>query len=252
MSTDNLKLKNTALAGFLGVLTLVILYSIFWGPAKKFGDSLMPARMATISAEGKVIVSPDIAKISFSVVSDGTNPEKLVDENNRKINKAIDFIKSLGIDPKDIKTTQYNLSPRYVYDEKSRQSYISGYTITQTVLVKARDLAKTGKILGDLPNVGINQIGSVSFEIDEPEKYLAEARDKAFALAKEKAGKMAASTGTRLGNVINFSEYPQGPIPRYYGALGKSSEVGVASVAPEIQPGTEEVIVQVSVTYEIR
>ena len=250
MTNDNAKLKNAAIILFLGFLALIILYSIFWGPAKKFGDSLMPARVITVNAEGKIVVSPDIAKISFSVVSEGANPEKLADENNRKINKAIDSIKSLGIDPKDIKTTQYNLSPRYVYDEKSRQSYISGYTIAQTVLVKARELAKTGKILGGLPSAGINQIGSVSFEIDEPEKYLAEARDKAFALVKEKAGKMAASTGTRLGNVINFSEYQQGPVPYYASSIAKGGAVN--AVSPTIEPGSQEVSVNVSVTYEIK
>src|SRR4030042_2540396 len=127
------KYKNIAVIGFLGFLALVILYSLLWGPAKKYTNSLMPARTVSVSAEGKVTVSPDIAKLSFSVVSEGKNPETLAESNNKKMNAAIDFVKSKGIEEKDVKTTDYNLSPRYAYDEDTRRSFISGYTLTQTV-----------------------------------------------------------------------------------------------------------------------
>ena len=236
---------------FFAVLIVVIVYSAFWGPAKKFGESLAPSRVFTVSADGKVTVEPDIAKISFSVVSRGSNPEVVAETNNKKMNAAIDFIKSQGLDAKDVKTTQYNLNPVYVYDEKTRASYISGYELTQTVLVKIRDLNKVGKILGGLPDRGINQIGQISFEVDEPEKYLAEARNKAFEKAKEKARQMAQENGVDLGRVINFSEYQGGPIP-YYETLGRGGGDAVKATVPSIEPGTQEVTVQVSVTYEIK
>lgn len=252
MENNSAKIKNIAVAVFVIFLMSIITYSLFWGPAKKFGDSLFPTRTFSVSAEGKVTVSPNIAKISFSVVSEGVNPKTIAEENNKKINSAIDFIKSQGIDEKDIKTTQYNLSPRYEYDEKIKKTFISGYTLTQSVLVKVRDLNKVAEILGGLPQIGINQIGQISFEIDEPEKFLAEARNKAFDKAKEKAEEMAVENNVELGKVINFSEY-QGYIPVYRSleAIGKGG--GEMSAAlPQIQPGTEEVTVQVSVTYEIK
>jgi uncharacterized protein YggE len=253
MPNDNIKLKNGAIAAFLVFLAVVILYSLFFGPAKKFGDSLFPAKTIAVSAEGKVVVEPDIAAVSFSVVSEGADPEKIADENNRKISMAIDFIKSQGVDAKDIKTTQYNLQPKYEYDEKNRKSWISGYTLTQTVLMKIRDLSKVGKILAGLPEAGINQIGSISFDVDDPEKYLSEARNQAFEKAKIKAGEMAEKNGVKLGKVINFSEYQGGvrapPIP-YFEALRKGGDA--TAITPSIQPGAQEVTVQVSVTYEIK
>lgn len=253
MENKNVLIKNVAVAVFLGFLTIVIFYSLFFGPAKKFADSLFPIRTFSVSAEGKVTVSPDIAKISFSVVSEGANPKNITDENNKKMNTAINFIKSQGIDEKDIKTTQYNLNPRYEYDEKIKKTFISGYILTQAVLVKVRDLSKTAEILGGLPDLGINQIGQISFEIDEPEKFLAEARNKAFDKAKEKAKEMAEKNGVKLGKVINFYEY-QGYSQPVYRGLEMMSKGGGDSFAsaPQIQTGTEEVIVNVSVTYEIR
>ena len=253
MENNSVKFKNIAVAVFLGFLMLIIIYSLFWGPAKKLGDSLFPIRTFSVSAEGKVTVSPDIAKISFSVVSEGANPKTITDENNKKINTAISFVKSQGIDEKDIKTTQYNLSPRHEYDEKTKKTFISGYILTQAVLVKVRDLNKTAEILGGLPNLGINQIGAISFEIDEPEKFLTEARDKAFEKAKKKAEEMAGKNGVKLGKVINFYEYQGYSQPIYRGLemMSKGSGDSFAS-APQIQPGTEEVSVQVNITYEIK
>jgi len=253
MPNDDTKLKNQAIVAFLGFLTLVVVYSLFWGPARKYADSLTPAKTITTSAEGKAMASPDIAKVSFSVVSEGFNPDKIAEENNKKMNKAIDFAKSQGIEEKDIATSQYNLSPSYEYDEKTRRTFISGYRLTQTALIKIRNLEKTGKILAGLPDLGINQIDSISFDIDEPERYLAEARDKAFSKAREKAGEMASKNGVKLGKVVGFSEYQGGPVVRYQEV--KTLDFGGAEpapVIPQIQPGIQEVIVNVSIIYEIR
>ncbi|NCQ02634.1 SIMPL domain-containing protein [Candidatus Wolfebacteria bacterium] len=251
MENDISKSKNQAIIIFLGFLMLVIIYSLFFGPAKKYGDSLMPAKTINVSAEGKVTVSPDIAKLSFSVVSEGANSKLLAENNNKKMNAAIDFAKSQGIEEKDIKTTEYNLSPRYEYDEKTKKTFISGYTLTQTVLVKVRDLNKVAEVLGGLPALGINQISSISFDIDEPEKYLSEARNQAFDKAKEKAKAMAEKNGVKLGRVINFYEYQSTPYYQNVRALGMGGAEAVQPL-PQIQPGSQEVTIQVSVTYEIK
>lgn len=250
MQNNNSELKNIFIVIFLGFLMLVIIYSLFWGPAEKLTDSLMPIRTISVSAEGKATVEPNIAKISFSVFSEGTNPELLVQNNVKKMNSAIDFIKSKGIDVKDIKTTQYDLRPVSEYNEEKRRSFISGYQMTQTVSVKIRDLTKPAEILGGLPELGINQIDSVAFEIDEPEKYLTEARNQAFAKAKQKAEEMAKANNVKLGKIINFSEYQNnGPIPVYYGGLERAESF---KIAPSIQPGTQEITVSANITYQIK
>ncbi|MBI2036960.1 MAG: SIMPL domain-containing protein, partial [Candidatus Liptonbacteria bacterium] len=105
-------------------------------PISRYGDSLISSRVFYVSAEGKAVVSPDIANLSFSVVSEGKDPAVLQEDNNTKMRAALDHVKAQGVDEKDIKTAQYDLQPRYEYDEKTRRSFISGYTLTQTVFVK--------------------------------------------------------------------------------------------------------------------
>ena len=156
---------------------------------QRVSNGFYPARTITVSAEGKTTVSPDIAQISFSVVSQGQNPEALTTNNNDKMSAVIQFVKSQGIDAKDIKTTNYDLSPNYQWDKNTQRNFITGYTLTQTVLVKVRDLAKVATVVGGLAPLGVNQIGGINFTFDDPESFLAMARADAFTKA-EASGKV--------------------------------------------------------------
>lgn len=237
-----------------GLMVILIVLGLFaakalWG----YGRSVYPSRVVSVNAEGKVVVSPDVANLSFSVITEDKDPEKIQNENNAKINTALDFVKGEGVDAKDIKTSGYNLSPRYEYDEKTRRSFISGYTLVQNITVKIRDLSKTGKIIGGLPSRGINEITSLSFSIEDQDKFLNDARQEAFDKARAKAEAMAKQNRVRIKRVITFSEvtggYP-GPIIYAEAGYGKGGALG-APVPPRIEPGSQEVTVQVSVVYEI-
>lgn len=217
----------------------------------RYTASLPITRTITVSAEGKARVVPDLARVSFAVVSEGKTAEAAQEENSGKMNAAIDYVKSQGIEAKDIKTSGYNLSPRYEYDEKKRKSFISGYTLTQTATVELRDIEKARTIVGYLPSLGINQINSIDFQVENTEVFQNLAREEAFVKAGVKAVAMAKQNGVRLGRVVTFSEGSQGPIyPRYFEAAAMKADVGTP--APMIEPGSEEVRVNVSVTYELR
>ncbi len=250
MPDNSLKIKNIVIVGFLVFLAIAVVYCVFWGPAKKYADSLYTAKTINVSAEGKIEISPDLANLSFSVISEGTSTKDIYTDNTDKMNATVEFIKSEGIEEKDIKTTQYSLYPKYEYDEETRKTFISGYTLTQTVSVKVRDLTKVAEILDGLPPLGINQISNVSFTVENQEQYLTEARNQAFEKAKTKALQMASVNGAILGKIISFSEYPS---PIYYSkgaALGIGGEGSVS--LPQIEPGTQEISIQVNITYALK
>lgn len=237
---------------FMGVATLVLIFVVT--PAVwRYASSLQSARSLAVSAEGEVLAIPDIAESSFSVVVQGKNPQDLAQNSNEKMAAVVEFLKSKNIDSKDIKTTAYNLYPDYEYDENIRRSFITGYTITQTVTVKIRDLGRAAEIIAGLTPLGVNQIGGINFTIDDPENYLTEARGKAFEKAKAKAKSIAAQSGARLGRVLNVSESSGGfppPIPYFKDA--RLEALGGAVSAPTLEPGSQEVKVQVTIVYELR
>lgn len=233
------------------LIVLVILGMFSISALRRYIDSTVSNRVISVSAEGKTVVTPDIAKINFSVVTEGKDTVKISEENIKKMNRAIDFVKSEGVESKDIQTAGYDLSPRYEYDEDRRTSFISGYTLTQTVYIKIRNFEKISSILGALPGFGINNISSLSFDVENQDESLKAARDQAFEKAFAKAKEMAKKNGVRIKRVITFNEY-QNNYPIYaksYGMGGAAMES--AAVAPTIEAGSQEITVNVSVTYEI-
>lgn len=256
MNSEKLKsyfwiLLDVLLAGVIFNLVFFVMPAV-----KKYGDSLFPVRTMTVSAEGKAKVAPDMAEFSFSVISQGENPDEIAEVNNEKVNAAIEFVKGEGIGEEDIKTTGYNLSPNYEYDSDTQSNFIAGYTLTQTVSVRVKNLednlSKVSKILGGLPSLGINQISEIGFSIENPESVLEEARAKAIINAREKAARIAKESGARLGEIISVSEY-QGQLPiRYYAAAKDKIAGGVEITPPTIEPGTQQVTVNVSITYSLR
>ena len=165
-------------------------------------------------------------------------------------------------------TTQYNLYPRYnnpqiIYrtsddaeiakiQAEDNVQKIVGYTLDQNLQVKIRKLEQVEEVLDAGVESGSNQIGQLSFEIDDPSALKQQAREKAFTTAREKAEQMAKAAGVKLGRVVTFSEgggyYPQ-PYANY--AVTMKAESDGASSAPSIQPGSQEIQLNVSVTYEI-
>lgn len=237
------------------VLVVTIIVGFAWAKSLQKQSDAFINRSITVSAEGKAVAVPDIARLMFSVESQGTDPKALQDETARQMNRAIAFLKEQGVGDEDIKTTSFQLFPRYDYDRFTGRTNIFGYTLTQSVSVKIRDFAKIGAVVGSLPAKGVNRIDSFSFDVDDRDGYLSEARDEAFKKAHEKASRMARQNGVRLGKVITFSDSSDGsvPYPQYERAMGLGGGDSVpAPVVPTIEPGTSEIVVNVSVTYELR
>ena len=235
------------------VVVLIVNVVFFVMPMlQRVGDGFYPSRTITVSAEGKTTASPDLAEISFSVVTQGQNPSTLSDNNNQKMNAVLQFVKSQAIADADIKTTGYDLSPNYQWDKNTQRNYITGYTLTQTVQVKVRDLSKVASVIGGLAPLGVNQIGGVTFTFADDEKVLMVARADAFAKVITKAKEMALGAGTSLGKIVNVAENNYIPVPRaMYSVANETMGMGGPATAPTIQAGTQEITDTVSVTYEL-
>jgi uncharacterized protein YggE len=221
----------------------------------QWASSVPPARTIMVTAEGKTTATPDLAEVTFSVVSTGQNPQTLETNNTSKMNAALQFLESQNIATSDIATTGYDLQPAYNYDNSTQRNYITGYTLTQTVTVKIHDLANVATVLGGLTPLGVNQIGGVDFTFNDPNTFVALARVDAMNKAEIKAQQMAYAAGTSLGEVVNLSEnsYVPQPFPVYntavpMAAMGASSAVST----PNIQPGSQDVTDNVTIIYALR
>jgi uncharacterized protein len=208
------------------------------------------ASSVTLDGEGRVSATPDVALAELSILTEGDTSKAAQDENSKKSKSLTDYLKSQGIDEKDIKTTGYNIYPQYYYPSTDRPR-ISGYQVNQSVQVKIRDLSKMSSIMDGVVQAGVNQVNNLSMNIDDPNALMAQAREKAIANAKEKAQKLKSNLGIKLGRIISFSESNYGGVPpMYYNA--RAEGMGAGGGSPSLPVGQNEIVVNVSLTYQIR
>ncbi len=209
------------------------------------------ARTVTVDGEGKVTAKPDIALINLSVVSQGNTVKQVTLDGNQKMTNVINAVKGLGVDAKDVVTSSYDLYPNYSYPQNA-QPQIKGYNLTQGITVKVRNLDTVDDVLDAGIKAGANQVGQLTFDIDQDSAVKKEARDLAFKQARDKADQMASAAGVTIGRVITFSEGGgvTPPVPMYR-TESLSMNAGAAVPAPTIEAGSKEIDVTVSVTYEI-
>lgn len=216
--------------------------------------------VVSVEGTGRVTAIPDIATVTFTVREEAQNASTAQDNAAKKVNVALAVVEDLGITEEDIKTTAYNVTPKYSraapcygeycppYDQR-----VIGYIASQTVEVKVRDTEQTGEVLSQLGDAGVSNLYGPSFTIDDPEALKAAAREKAIEDARNKAKVLAKNLNVNLSRVTGFWEQT-GPYPyesRAFG-LGGDGAVQVKAESPELPAGESEIVVRVSVSYEIR
>ena len=226
-----------------------------WRNYDYIGKSPDYKNIVTVDGTGKVTVKPDVANVNIGIISEGATVDQVQKQNTDKMNSIISAIKSqFKVEDKDIQTNNYSISPKYDWSQKVQR--IVGYTISQSVDVKIRNFDQIGDILAKASDLGANSVNGPTFVIDDPEVYKAQAREKAIAQAKDKAKVLANQVGIGLGRIVNFSEGSMSnyPVAMYDSALGMGGGVSsaVKSSAPDIQAGSNDVVVNVSISYEIK
>ena len=215
----------------------------------------------SVSGEGEVLAVPDIGQFSFSVNAEGDDAAKAQEESGTKINAILAYLKELSIEDKDVKTQNYNLYPKWRYEERLclTNSYCppgdrvqDGFEVSQTVSVKVRDTKTAGVIIAGVGDKGATNISNLNFTIDDVDALRAEAREAAIKDAEEKAGLLADQLGVQVVRLINYNEgggYQSYAETRTM-SFDSAKEVGFGG--PELPVGEQSTKVQVTITYEVR
>ncbi len=260
----DLKIKNyLGLAG-VALMAALALSSLWY--VRTYSKSSEPSsyRSFSVSGEGKIVAIPDVAEFSFSVLTQGGKDlGALQAENTLKVNRAIGVVKGAGVADEDIKTEQYSVEPRYKYFDCRPDYYsseaqpcpppeIAGYTVQQTVGVKVRDFSKVGELLSQVVLSGANSVSQLNFTMDDPTELQNQARAEAITKAKAKAKSIAKAGRFDVGRLLSIEEGGGIPIYAKYSAFGMGGDMEAASApAPSIQPGSQEIVVNVTLRYEI-
>ena len=120
-------------------------------------NSIQPETTLDISAEGEVMRAPDIAFITAGVQADAKSAQEAMQQQANAMTGVFDALSKAGVEKKDMQTSNFSLQPRYTYVEidegKGRtrgEQRLDGYTASNQLTVKVRDLDKLGATRADL------------------------------------------------------------------------------------------------------
>src|SRR5437016_2513288 len=169
-----------------------------------------------ISATGEVTRVPDIAIISAGVTTRSVTATGAIQDAAERMQRVLAALKRAGIADRDIQTSSVSLNPEYRYVE-NQPPQLTGYTASNQLTVRFRDIRSSGRILDALVGEGANQINGPNLTVDQPEAALDEARAKAVAAGRARAELYARSLGLRVARIVSVSEnvanYPIPPRP---------------------------------------
>ncbi len=204
-----------------------------------------------VSGTGKVYAIPDIVELTLGVEAQAVTVAEAQSKATEAMDKVVQALKDAGIEEKDIQTQYFNINEVTKWNDKEGEPIIVGYKVTNTVVAKLRDVKKAGPVIDAVVAAGgdYTRINGVSFTVEDPNTYYAQAREKAITYAKNKAEQMASLTGVKLGKVTYISENTYMPSSNYYN--GRVEAAAPAIDTTSISAGQLEITTTVQITYAV-
>ena len=215
----------------------------------------LPAAVSTdgtllsVSAQAETTRVPDIAHLSTGVVTHAADANAAMRANAAQMTRVVDAIRKAGIAERDIQTSGVNLYPQYRHTENQPPT-ITGYQASNTVNITVRDIDKLGPIMDALVASGANQVNGPSFDIDDKDGALDEARKAAIEKARARAEMYAGTLGMRVRRIVSISEGGSfgPPVPMPMMAMARMEK---AQADTSISPGENTVSANLDVVFEL-
>lgn len=205
-----------------------------------------PARII-VTGSGSVTVPPDYAEIASGVTTQAKTAKEASDANAKAMAALNAALKADGIAADDIQTLRFAVSPVYGPPQQNAPPKLVGFSVSNELGIKVRQIGKVGAILDSLIQAGATDSGSVQFLHSNISQKLDRARQAALADARRKAALYAQNAGLKLGAVAWITE-----VPAYAPPSPMMAGRAYAAAAPvPISAGTDTLNMQITVGFEI-
>lgn len=158
----------------------------------------------SVSGSGMVQGAPDQAAITLGVVTQAETAAEAQQENAVKATEIRNALTALGIEDSDIKTEEYNFRPEYSREGVER--VVVGYTASNTMRVRVRNVAVVGDVVDSVLTNGANTIHSLDFSIRDTDELRKRALESAVKDARSKADAIAHALGKSIVGVHHVTE----------------------------------------------
>lgn len=207
----------------------------------------MPPARLIVGGEGSIAVAPDYAEITSGVATQAKTAKEATEANSKQMAALATALQQAGIAQNDMQTLRFSVAPVYGPPQSNSVPKLVGYSVSNQVRVKVRQIAKVGAILDSLIAAGATDAGSVQFLHSDASKALDQARQAAIADARRKAEVYARAAGLTLGGVAWITEEPAFAPPAPMAAPRMFSTAAAVPIAA----GEDTLRVQITVGFEV-
>jgi uncharacterized protein YggE len=238
-------------------VALVLTWTVLLGAATMFVPVVealaqqtqsTPLGSVIVTGEGSVSVTPDYAQIVTGVSTRAKTVKEATDANSRSMAAITKALLDSGIAQSDIQTSRFSIQPVYAPQEPRTESKLAGYSVSNRVRVKVRQIDQVGAIFDRLITAGATDLGNVEFLVTDPSTALDQAREAAIADARRKAEVYARAAGIQLGRVEWIAEDSgfAPPVP-----MRSQATLGATGAAVPIASGEDTLYVRITVGFDI-
>jgi uncharacterized protein YggE len=232
------------LAGFLLALAPVNLMATS-------DESKTNAPLAKINGEGLVKAIPDVALVSFTVLTEAPKAQMASAENARKADAFLNAVKKFLHAGDTVKSTGYQIIPLYTYGEKGKKPAITGYRASNGFQVKLMELGRLGDLIDLGIQQGVNEIQGPSWQHSGIDALTQEATVQALHKAKQMAEALARSQGLKVKRLQKVSTGARVmPYPRDEAKVMRAAAMS-ENVPTPIEVGEQEIRAQVEAVFEL-
>ncbi len=215
-------------------------------PARAQQPPAVPQARIVVIGEGSVTAAPDLAEIGSGVTTRGKTAKEAADANAKAMAAVATALSNSGIEQKDIQTSRFSVQPVYASPQPGTEQRLTGFSVSNQVRVKIRQIDKVGDILDRLIESGATDVGSVEFLHADTAKLLDQAREAAIADARRKADLYAHAAGQNLGGVTWITE-DSGYAPPMPMSMMRAAAPGMAM---PISAGEDTLHVRITVGFD--
>ena len=184
---------------------------------------------------GEIKVAPDMAELTLEVSNTKSTMKDAVAETQKTVNEVLTACAKAVSDTNDVRTTRISTGKQYEWENNS--NVFKGYSASQSIQAKLRDLSKIQSLTEGLLELPVNGINDLQFGRSDVDSLRGEANALAMVDAKKNAQKMCAAVQLECPRLLSARTTSGDAAPVYQAKVldnfaARASAPGGISVKP--------------------
>lgn len=201
----------------------------------------------TVTGKAGMEATPDVAQVTIGVSTRANTPLAARQANAEAMNATLDAIRALGIEDRDIQTSNLNM-----YNTYGDYGTVTGYRMSADLTIMVREISKAGEVVDAAIAAGSNELNGVRYLVSNRDELYNQALTDAVELARQKAEALAAAAGKQVGMVKQVTETSEAAATRRtYDMNADTGNAAAEALKTVIQPGSTNIDAEVQVVFAL-